>query len=157
MSAEPAIKAVTPLELTGRVVDAAALIRPEKETELTARLEALENDTLAQVMIVTTPDLDGRDIAGYGQDLGNNWGIGDAERNDGVLIIVAPNERSARLEVGSGMEDLLTFARSAEIVEAMLIHFRDGDYTAGIEAGLTQIETDLRGASPDIMETKLAA
>ena len=154
---ESAVETVAPLELTGRVVDAADLISPEKEAALTARLEAIENDTLAQVVIVTTPDLEGRDIAEYGLNLGNSWGIGDAERDDGVLIIVAPNDRKTRLEVGIGLEDLLDFARSDAIAEAMLISFREGDYVAGIEAGLTKVETDLRAASAGTMETKLAA
>lgn len=146
---------VAPLELTGRVVDAADIVPAEREVEWTDRLAKLEEKTLAQVVIVTTPDMGGMAIDDYGLALGNGWGIGNAERDDGVLLIVAPNERKTRLEVGLGLEKLFTFERSTEIVDKMLVHYRDAAYVDGIEAGLQEVERDLTENAK--LETKIAA
>ena len=120
-------------ELTGRVVDAANIIAPEQEAALTAKLDALETQSQRQFVIATIPDLQGYDIADYGYQLGRAWGIGDAERNDGVLLIVAPNDRKTRIEVGYGLEPVLTDGLSTLIVQRqMLPLFREGDFAGGI-------------------------
>lgn len=104
-------------ELTGRVVDQADIIPPNVEAELTQKLAGLEATTQRQLVVVTLASLDGYDIADYGYQLGREWGIGDAERNDGALLIVAPNERKTRIEVGYGLEPVLTDALSSIIVQ----------------------------------------
>lgn len=120
-------------ELTGRVVDAADIIPDAEEAALTAKLEALETQSQRQFVIATLPDLQGYDIADYGYQLGRAWGIGDAERNDGVLLLVAPNDRKTRIEVGYGLEPVLTDGVSTLIVQKqMLPRFREGDYVGGI-------------------------
>ncbi|MXO57570.1 TPM domain-containing protein [Pontixanthobacter gangjinensis] len=120
-------------ELTGQVVDNADIIPDADEAALTARLEALETQSQRQYVIVTLPDLQGYDIADYGYQLGREWGIGDAERNDGVLLIVAPNERKTRIEVGYGLEPVLTDGLTTLIVQKqMLPFFKEGDYVGGI-------------------------
>ena len=86
--------------LSGRVVDEANLLSPEAERSLTARLQALEESTGRQMVVATIPDLQGYPIEDYGYQLGRSWGIGDAKRDDGVLLIVAPNDRKVRIEVG---------------------------------------------------------
>lgn len=131
--------------LTGRVVDQAKLLSPDKEAELTARLETLERDTSDQVVVVTVEDLQGRDIADYGYQLGRNWGIGQSETNNGVLLIVAPNERKVRIEVGYGLEPILTDALSALIIHnEILPAFREGGFERGITNGVDAIESQLR-------------
>ncbi|MDN3644864.1 TPM domain-containing protein [Pontixanthobacter aestiaquae] len=120
-------------ELTGRVVDAADIIPDAEEAALNARLEAIETQSQRQFVIATIPDLQGYDVADYGYQLGRAWGIGDAERNDGVLLIVAPNDRKTRIEVGYGLEPILTDGLTTLIVQRqMLPFFRDGDYVGGI-------------------------
>ena len=120
-------------ELTGRVVDAADIIPDADEAALTAKLEALETQSQRQFVIATLPDLQGYDIAEYGYQLGREWGIGDAERNDGVLLLVAPNDRKTRIEVGYGLEGIMTDALSSVIInQQMLPQFRNGDYVGGI-------------------------
>ncbi|MEL6530338.1 MAG: TPM domain-containing protein [Pseudomonadota bacterium] len=127
-------------ELTGRVVYAADIIPAEVETELTAKLEALEEQSEAQMVIATVPSLQGNDIATFGYQLGRVWEIGDAERNDGVVLLVAPNEREVRIEVGYGLEGVLTDAVSSIIVQNdILPEFRNGDMPAGISAGTDAI------------------
>jgi uncharacterized protein len=131
--------------LSGRVVDEADIIDAGTEAELTQKLEALEQQSQRQLVVVTLPDLQGYDIADYGYQLGREWGIGDAERNDGALLIVAPNERKVRIEVGYGLEGYLTDAYSALIIQnAILPRFREGDMPGGIVAGTDAIITQLQ-------------
>ena len=131
--------------LTGRVVDAAKIIPDATEAELNAKLEALEAQSQRQLVVATVPDLQGYDIADYGYRLGRAWGIGDQERNDGALLIVAPAERKVRIEVGYGLEGYLTDALSALIIQnAILPRFRSGDMPGGIVAGTDAIIQQLQ-------------
>jgi len=131
--------------LSGRVVDAANIIPDSTEAELVAKLEALEGQSQRQLVVVTLPDLQGYDIADYGYRLGREWGIGDAERNDGALLIVAPNERRVRIEVGYGLEGYLTDALSSLIINNQIVpRFRDGDMPGGIVAGTDAIIAQLQ-------------
>lgn len=131
--------------LSGRVVDAANIIPDATEAELTQKLAALEEQSQRQLVVATIPDLNGYDISDYGYQLGRAWGIGDAERNDGALLIVAPNERKVRIEVGYGLEGYLTDALSSLIIQnAILPRFRDGDMPGGIVAGTDAIIQQLQ-------------
>lgn len=131
--------------LSGRVVDQANVIPEATEAELTAKLATLEQTTQRQLVVVTLADLQGYDIADYGYQLGRNWGIGDAERNDGALLIVAPNDRKVRIEVGYGLEGYLTDAVSSLIISNSIIpRFKAGDMPGGIVAGTDAIITQLR-------------
>ena len=98
-NAEPTFPA-----LTGRVVDDANLLDPADEQALTADLKALEDKSSDQVVVVTVPSLQGYAIEDYGYQLGRHWGIGTKQLSNGVLLIVAPNERKVRIEVGRGIE-----------------------------------------------------
>ncbi len=143
--------------LTGRVVDQANLLSPAKEAELTARLEALERDTSDQLVVVTLPDLQGREIEDYGYRLGRAWGIGQSGTNNGVLLIVAARERKVRIEVGYGLEPVLTDGLSALIIHnEILPAFREGYFEQGVERGVAAIETQLR-LDPAEAEARAAA
>ena len=129
-----------PIVLTGRVVDNASLLPAATQQSLVQRLEVLEKKAGPQMVIVTVPDLQGMTIEAFGRALGNGWGIGDKARNDGVLLIVAPNERKTRIEVGIGLESTLTNALSQQIIETdMIPHFKANDFEAGIKAGADRI------------------
>ncbi len=129
-----------PIALTGRVVDNAGLLPAAKRQVLEQRLEALEKMAGPQLVIVTVPDLKGMTIEKFGQALGNGWAIGDRTRNDGVLLIVAPNDRKSRIEVGKGLEVTLTDPLAARIIrEDMIPHFKANEFEAGIEAGADRI------------------
>ena len=131
-------------ELSGRVVDEANIIPPDVEAQLTAKLEALETQSQRQLVVATIPDLQGYDISDYGYQLGREWGIGDADRNDGALLIVAPNDRKMRIEVGYGLEGTLTDAYSSLIIQNVIRpRFRDGDLAGGIVAGTDALITQL--------------
>jgi uncharacterized protein len=103
--------------LTGRVVDDANVLSPPTREALTAKLEALESKTSRQLVVVTVPSLQGYAIEDYGYQLGRAWGIGEKGKNNGALLIVAPNERKVRVEVGYGLEGVLTDALSEVILQ----------------------------------------
>jgi uncharacterized protein len=132
--AAPAAPAVA---LAGRVTDAAQVLEPDFEARLSDRLEQLERRTGRQLVVVTVASLGGRDVADFTRDLGNAWGIGRPDEDDGVILLVAPNERQARIAVGEGLERVLTDAACREILARdILPRFRTGDLPGGIEAGV---------------------
>lgn len=132
--------------LTGRVVDEAGILSPQAEAEISAQLAAHEKATTNQVVVVTLKSLQGDDISDYGYQLGRQWGIGQKGKNNGVLLIVAPNERKLRIEVGYGLEGVLTDAESRMIIERVIKpYFKQGDYEQGIRAGVGAILAALGG------------
>jgi uncharacterized protein len=137
--------------LTGRVVDDAKLLSTADEQALIADLEALEKKSSDQVVVVTIPSLQGYAIEDYGYQLGRHWGIGTKQLNNGVLLIVAPNERKVRIEVGRGLEPTLTDALSKIIIaNAILPRFRAGDFAGGIKDGLRDITLALTGDAAEV-------
>lgn len=124
---------------TAPVVDAANIIDAATEAELTSKLDQFEQVNQRQFVIATIPDLQGYDIADYGYQLGREWGIGDAERNDGIILLVAPNEKRMRVEVGYGLEGIIPDGLAFEYVEGMKPYFRNGDFSGGIAWGADQI------------------
>ncbi len=141
-------------ELTGRVVDQANLLSPEQESELTGRLEALQQASTRQLVVVTLSSLEDYPIEDYGYRLGRHWGLGQSEANNGILLIVAPNERKVRIEVGYGLEPIMTDALSHQIIDRdMLPRFRDNDYPGGIMAGANAIIEQLQ-APPEAAEQR---
>lgn len=141
---EPELEVVAPLELTGRLVDAADLLSEAQERELTAQLAAIEEETLAQLVVVTTPSLNERPINDYSLALGRGWGMGDAERNDGLLLVVAPNERKVRIEVGYGLEETVEDPEAAEIIQRVIPLFEEGDTLGAIGLAVDLLEAELR-------------
>lgn len=135
--------------LTGRVVDEASLLSPPGETRLDAMLAAHEQATGQQVVVATVASLQGTDIADYGYRLGRAWGIGERDKDTGAILLVAPNERAVRIEVGYGLEGTLTDAVSRIIIEREILpSFRAGRMEDGVIAGATAILSVLRGEAP---------
>lgn len=130
--------------LTGRVMDRADVLDAAAEARLGARLEALEKETTDQMVVVTVPSLDGEPIRDFGLRVANGWGIGQKNLDNGVLLIVAPKERQARIEVGYGLEGLLTDERSAQILnQQTLPNFAEGRFERGISEGVEAIVATL--------------
>jgi uncharacterized protein len=131
--------------LTGRVVDAANIIPDDQEAALTAKLDALEKESSRQLVVATVPSLEGYDIADYGYRMGRNWAIGQKDQNNGSILLVAPNDRKVRIEVGYGLEPILTDAFSSVIINTQIIpSFKAGDFSGGINAGTDAIIAQLR-------------
>src|SRR5471030_105120 len=122
--------------LTGRVVDDANILSGETKADLTQKLAALEQKTSRQLVVVTIPSLGGYEISDYGYQLGRAWGIGQKSLNNGILFIVAPTEHKTRIEVGYGLEPIVTDALSSVIIQTQVLpQFRKGDFNAGVVAG----------------------
>jgi len=131
--------------LTGRVVDAANILSPATKASITQTLEALETQSQRQLVVATVPSLDGYDVADYGYQLGRTWGIGDKTRNDGVVLLIAPNERRMHIAVGYGLEPVLTDALASQIIRNDITpKFKDGDFDGGVTAGVNAIVHQLQ-------------
>ncbi|HEX8062885.1 MAG TPA: TPM domain-containing protein [Allosphingosinicella sp.] len=142
-SAEASAKSLPPL--TGRVVDRAGILDAAAEAELGASLEALEKRTTDQLVVVTVPSLDGEPIRDYGIRIANGWGIGQKDIDNGVLLIVAPKERQARIAVGYGLEGLLTDERAQGIMDKKIVPAcREGRCDRAIADGVAAIAKILR-------------
>ncbi|OYW16464.1 MAG: methanol dehydrogenase [Novosphingobium sp. 12-64-8] len=142
-------------KLTGRVVDDAHLLNPQQAAALDGKLAALETQSQRQLVVVTVPSLEGYEIEDYGYRLGRAWGIGDKGRNDGALLIVAPTEHKVRIEVGYGLEGILTDALTSVIIQREVVpRFKANDYAGGITAATDQIVAQLQ--LPDDEARKVA-
>ncbi|WP_208442133.1 TPM domain-containing protein [Bartonella raoultii] len=119
--------------LTGYVNDMAHLLDNATKQDLTEKLAELEEKAGDQIVIVTLPTLSGSDIETYSNSLFRRWGIGQKQINNGVLLVIAPNEREMRIEVGYGLEGVLTDALSTVIINSFVLpNFREGNYQKGI-------------------------
>ena len=122
--------------LTGPVVDAANVIPDDQEARIAQKLVALKAQSQHQLQVVTVASLEGYDIADYANRLFRAWQLGDKERNDGVMLLIAPNERKLRIEVGYGMEGTVTDGISFLVINKTIVpRFKAGDLPGGIEAG----------------------
>ncbi|MDO5046863.1 TPM domain-containing protein, partial [Campylobacter sp.] len=108
-------------QLTGRVVDEANILSQAARENLTKILANHENNTTNQVVVITLNSLQGKDISSYSLELGRHWAIGQKDKDNGVLLVVAPNEKEVRIEVGYGLEGVLTDAISNEIIQRVII------------------------------------
>jgi uncharacterized protein len=143
--------------LTGRVVDEAGLLKSDDLAAIAADLKALQAKSSDQLVIYTTRSLQGYPIEDFGYQLGRFWGVGQRGVNNGVLLIVAPNERKVRIEVGRGLEPYLTDAMTKLIIEnAILPAFRRGDFAGGIRAGVHDITSVMLGDT-EAVKQRLAA
>jgi uncharacterized protein len=129
-------------KLTGRVVDQADILRPEQELDISSKSEALEAQTGRQFVVATVKSLEGYPIEDYAYRLGREWKLGSKDKDDGVLLLVAPNDRKVWVATGYGAGAFLTDAMSGVIVrEEILPEFKKDppDYGAGITAGADAI------------------
>lgn len=130
--------------LTGRVVDDAGILSPETKAALEPKLADLEAKSGIQLVVATVPSLQGQEIEPYANELFRTWKLGQADKNNGVLLLVAPNERRVRIEVGYGLEGTLTDALSSVIISnAITPRFKAGDFSGGVSRGVDDIITVL--------------
>lgn len=139
------------IALTDRVVDAAGVLSFAQQQELIAKLSDYEKESSDQIVVATVPSLNGMDIETYANRLYRAWALGQKTENNGILLLVAPNERKVRIEVGYGLEGTVTDALSAIIIHnAIIPEFRNGDYGAGIIKGVDDILQVLRGEGAEL-------
>jgi uncharacterized protein len=132
--------------LAARVNDAAGIVPPPVRERIETKLRDLERQTGAQVAVLTLDSLEGDPIEDYAERVFQTWKLGRQGVNDGVLFVVARQERRMRIEVGYGLEERLTDARSRQILDDIVRpHFRAGNFGAGVEAGVDAIAAAVEG------------
>ena len=148
MIAVPALADTLPIPaLSGRVVDQAVILTSAEESRLTTKLKDLEDKTSIQLVVVTLSSLRGNPIEDWGLALGRTWGIGQKGKDNGALLIVAPNDRELRIEVGYGLEGTLPDATASAIIRNVILpRFKSGDMADGISDGVDAIIAALTGS-----------
>jgi uncharacterized protein len=123
----------------GYVTDLAGILKPEAKAQLEALGSELEQKTGAQMAIVTVKSLDGKTVEGYANELFQQLGVGKKKEDNGVMLLVAPNDRKYWTEVGYGLEPIINDARAGDAGRLMVPYFRQGDYSSGIVAAAWQL------------------
>jgi len=132
--------------LTGRVVDSANILDSSTLSALNDQLEAHEADTSNQIVVATVPSLQGYDIAEFGIGLASHWQIGTAEDDNGVVLLIAPNERKVRIDVGYGLEGALPDALAGDIIRKRILpSFREDAFADGVKNGVDSIIQAIKG------------
>jgi len=121
------------------VQDFANLISPQMENQLRTAARVLEDNTMAQISIVTVESLQGNDIETYGNEMFRSWGIGDKEQENGILLLVAKQEQKFRVEVGYGLEGRINDAKAGDILRSIEPYFREGNFDAGLAFAFNQL------------------
>ena len=139
--------------LSGRVNDQADLLGDSFETGLDGRLRQLEEDTGAQVAVLTIVSLEDDPIEDYSIRVVETWKLGRAGADDGVLILIVRDDRRMRIEVGYGLEGMLTDAQAGRIIDGLMApRFRAGDFEGGVEAAADAVSSAIRGEPVDLPE-----
>lgn len=137
--------------LTGRVVDEAHVLSSGTKAQLIEQLAAFEAKSSDQLVVATVRSTGESPIEPYANQLFRHWGLGQAGENNGVLLLVAIDDRKMRIEVGYGLEGILTDLLSRLIIEnSMVPEFRAGNYEAGIRRGVDDIISVLEGNADEL-------
>jgi len=136
--------------LTGRVVDQANVLTPQARSDIETKAKELEDKSGIQLVVATVKSLQGGDVESYANQLFRFWKLGQAQKNNGILLLVAPNEHKVRIEVGYGLEGTLTDALSSVIISSAIVpRFKANDFSGGITRGVDGIISVLSGDTAD--------
>jgi len=134
-------------KLQARVTDLAGVLTPEQVAGLEERLRQFEASDSTQVAVLVIPSLEGEALEDYSARVATAWRLGQKGRDNGALLFISMKERKVRIEVGYGLEPTLTDALSSRIIRNEIVsRFRGGDFSGGIDAGVTAIMQAVRGA-----------
>jgi uncharacterized protein len=140
--------------LRGRVTDDAEILSPGAVERIGARLQAHESSSTDQVAVLTVTTLDGESIESFALRVFEAWQLGRKGKDNGVLLVISPQDRSMRIEVGYGLEGRLTDLEAGRIIRNILApRFKAGQFDAGVEEGVDAIVSRLEGSAPDLQET----
>jgi uncharacterized protein len=132
--------------LKGRINDYAGMLSPETANRLDAQLADLERTDSTQVVVLTIPSLEGQSLEEYSIKVAQAWGIGQKGKDNGALLLVSKADRKVRIEVGYGLEGVLTDALSGRIISQNIVPaFKAGNFDAGIQAGVSAVIAAVRG------------
>jgi uncharacterized protein len=153
-----AAHAAMPARPTGPVLDQANIIPDDQEAALAQKLSAYNAQTGRAIIVATVASLDEQDVDTYANELFRAWGVGGQKTDQGLLFLIAPNERKVRIEVGYGLEEFLPDVLAGRILAgAVTPRFKEGDYAGGITAGVEQILTQLNRNPADAKAVAEAA
>jgi uncharacterized protein len=128
------------------VTDLAGVLDPAAAARLESRLADFERETTHQIAVLTVPTLEGEPIETFALRVAESWQLGQAGADNGILVVVAPRDRRARIEVGYGLEGVVPDVVAKRVLEdVMFSHFRGGDFAGGIEAGVGALMQAARG------------
>lgn len=132
--------------LTAQVIDQTATLDDAQHASLTAKLAAIEQQTGSQIVVLLVPTTLPEDIAAYSQRVGDTWKIGRRDIGDGLLIVVAKNDRKLRIEVAKTLEGAIPDLAAKRIIDAQITPaFRAGDYAGGLNTAVDQLAARIRG------------
>src|SRR5262249_40346780 len=134
--------------LTGRVVDNAEILKPAIRERVAALAKGHEDKTTDQIAVLTIPTLGGESVEEFATRVFEAWKLGQKGKDNGVLVVVAPQDRKMRIEVGYGLEGTLPDVVASRIIRnVMTPAFKSGDFDRGIEDGVAAIVAQLEGQS----------
>lgn len=139
----------------GWVTDLAGLLSPQQEQALEALMESYRQGSGDEIALLTVPDLGGRSLEGYALDVSRDWGLGEKDKNNGALLLVAKKERKIRIEVGRGLEGSITDSISGRIIrDAIAPEFKQGRPYDGLRAGIEAMHAAAGGDYSKIPEQR---
>jgi uncharacterized protein len=144
--------------LSGRVVDDANILSPGARDRLTAMLKAHEEATTNQIVVLTVPTIAPSSIEEFAVKVFETWKLGQKDKDNGVLVVIVPQDRKLRIEVGYGLEGTLTDGAAGDIIRTwMTPAFKAGNYDKGVEDGVAAIAARLEGRGGPVDRVPVAA
>lgn len=132
--------------LSGRVIDTTATLQPEQRARLESKLAAFEAASGPQIVVLLVPTTAPEDIAAYAQRVADTWKIGRRDVGDGLLLLVAKNDRAVRIEVAKALEGAVPDLAARQVIDRAIVPaFRAGDFAGGLDAALDQLTARIRG------------
>ncbi|MFZ7104020.1 MAG: TPM domain-containing protein [Peptococcaceae bacterium] len=136
------------------VQDFAEMISSPMEQSILKAAREIEDRTGAQISIVTLESLEGRDIETYSNELFRKWGIGDKDKENGILFLAAENEKEFRIEVGYGLEGRINDAKAGDILRNIIPYFQKGDLDSGFALAFNSLAQEISQEYPDANQEK---
>jgi uncharacterized protein len=146
---------VSPGKASGFVNDFAGVFTLQEKRDIEGKLVTLQRETGVEVVVATVSSLGGDTVEQYAVKLFEEWKIGDAQKDTGLLVLVAPTERQVKIETGYGTEGFVTDIQSANIIRSiMLPAFKEGRYAVGVSGAVDALSSIIR-KSPEAAEYSL--
>lgn len=154
----PASALEIPSAPTSRIADQADILTAEEESQIAAQIQALDLATEAEIGVLTLMSLEGEVLEEFANETFRAWGIGKADQNNGILLLISMEERAMRIEVGYGLEGVVTDLRASQIIDIYIApQFQAGQFATGVEQGISAIEQLIAGDLAYELDTAAAA
>lgn len=142
---------------TQPIVDNANIFSSADKTAISSLTSKIHSETGHELAVLTVLSLSGESIESFSKRVANNWGVGSAKANDGIVLVLAMSERKIRLEVGSGLSSVISDSTATDIVNQTIgPKLHDRDYAGGVTSGFLRIESILKEGAPPASENQTA-